>query len=117
METVTPLQQVPETHDREIIPAHPTEQIVLQIEEIPSLDVFYSPNHKVVVKRIKRRGMDDTVSKLTNESVDVLWKDPLADHTENLTKLAQLVGEYATATIENATEVQLLLKQREDKVQ
>lgn len=82
METFTPLQQVPETHDREIILAYPTEQIVLQVEEIPSLDIFYSPSHKAVVKR----RIDETVSDLTNESVEVLWKDPLVDPTKHLTK-------------------------------
>ena len=88
VETITPLQQVPETHDREIIPDYPTENIVLQVEEIPSLDIFYSPSHKAVVKRRNMRRIDETVSDLRNESVDILWKDPLADPTKNLTKLS-----------------------------
>ena len=60
--------------------------------------------------------MDDTVSSLTNESVDILWKDPLADPTKHLTKLSQFAGAYATATIDKATEVQYLLKQIEEKI-
>lgn len=63
------------------------------------------------------RRIDDSVSNLTNESVDVLWKDPLVDPTEHLTKLSQFAGEYATATVDKATEVKILLKQKEDKIQ
>ena len=51
-----------------------------------------------------------------DESVDVLWKDPLVDPTEHLTK-SQFAGAYVTATIDKATEVQLLLKQKQDKFQ
>ena len=90
---------------------------MLQIEEIPSLNIFYSPSHKVVVKRSKRRRIDDTVSDLTNESIDVLWKDPLADPTEHLTKLSQFARANATATIDKATEVKMLLKKKEDIIQ
>ena len=32
----------------EIIPKDPSDQIVLQIEDIPPLDVFYSPKHRDV---------------------------------------------------------------------
>lgn len=34
----------------EIIPKSPSDQIILQVEEIPPLDVFYSPKHRAVVK-------------------------------------------------------------------
>ena len=88
METVNPLQQVLETHDWEIIPAYTIEMIVVQVEEIPSLEIFYSPSYKDVVKRNKRRRTDETVSNLTDELVDVLWKDSLDDPTEHLTKLS-----------------------------
>ena len=46
-----PEEKNPEDQDVEIIPEHPTGQIVLKIEEIPPLDVFYSPKHKAVVKK------------------------------------------------------------------
>lgn len=36
--------------EAEIIPKDPSGKIILQIEEIPPLDVFYSPKHKAVVK-------------------------------------------------------------------
>ena len=67
VETVNPLQRVPAMHDKEIILAYSTDQIVLQIEDIPSLDIFYSPSYKAVVKRNKRRRIDETTSKPTNE--------------------------------------------------
>ena len=72
MKIVNPLQRVPAMHDKEIIPAYPIDHIVLQIEDIPSLDIFYSPSYKVVVKRNKRRIINETTSKPTDESVDVL---------------------------------------------
>ena len=42
---------LPGSKEVEIIPTDPSDQIILQIEEIPPLHVFYSPRHKVVVKR------------------------------------------------------------------
>lgn len=42
---------VTNTQDIEVIPTFPTSKIVLKIEEIPPLDILYSPTHKVVVKR------------------------------------------------------------------
>ena len=92
-------------HDKEIISAYPTDQIVLQIEDIPSLDIFYSPSYKVVVKRNKRRRIDETNPKSTDESIDVLWKDSSDDPTKHLTKLSQYAGAYATATVDKAIEV------------
>ena len=35
----------------EHIPITPTSEIILRIEEISPLDVFYSPQHKAVMKR------------------------------------------------------------------
>ena len=41
---------LPKSKETEIIPKDPSGEIILQIEEIPPLDVFYSPKHKAVVK-------------------------------------------------------------------
>ena len=49
--------------------------------------------------------------------MDVLWKDPTTDPTENLTKLSQITGAYASATIDKASEVRLLLNEKEDQIQ
>jgi len=54
----------------EIIPKYPSSEITLSIEEIPPLDVFYSPKHRVVVKRQrKKRKIDQASTKVPqNES-------------------------------------------------
>ena len=44
------------------------------------------------------------------QQLGVLWQDPTTDPTENLTKLSQIAGAYASATIDKASEVQQLLK-------
>ena len=45
----------------EIIPKDQSDEIVLHIEEIPSLDVFYNPKHRAVVKRQrKKRRLDQS---------------------------------------------------------
>ena len=51
VETFNPLQQFPESHDQEIIPAYPTEQKFLKVEEIHSLEIFYIPSYKAIVNR------------------------------------------------------------------
>ena len=74
----------------------------MKIEEIPPLDVFYNPNNKSVVKIRKRRRIDESVTSLDNESVDVVWKDSFSNPTKHLTKLSKFVGAYATSTIDKA---------------
>ena len=37
------------------IPITPSTKIMLKIEEIPLLDVFYSPQHKAVVRRQRKK--------------------------------------------------------------
>ena len=94
--TVTETEHIPITHSSEI---------VLNIEDIPPLDVFYSPQYKAVVrKQRKKRKLQSTIS--TNaKQLDVLWKDPTSNPTENLTKLSQITGAYASASIDKASEV------------
>ena len=104
-------------HDKEIILAYSTYQIVLQIEDIPSLDIFYSPSYKVIVKRNKRWRIDETTSKPIDESGYVLWIDSFDDPTEHLTKLSQDAGAYATPIVDKATKLRVLLKQKEARAQ
>lgn len=65
----------PKTKETEIIPKDPTREIVLQIEEIPPLDVFYSPKHKAVVKRQRKRRRADQPSPFPELTVtgNVVW--------------------------------------------
>lgn len=41
--------------DVEIIPKSPSDEIVLHLEKILPLDVFYIPKHSVVIKRQKEK--------------------------------------------------------------
>ena len=98
--------------EKEHIPITPSAELVLKIEEIPPLDIFYSLQHKAVVrKKIKKRKLESVLS-TDAEQLDVLWKDPTTDPIENLTKLSQITGAYASATIDKASEVRLLLNEK-----
>ena len=58
-----PKEKEIEDQDVEIIPEHPTNEIILKVEEIPPLDIFYNPKHKYVVrKQRKRRRIDQDPS-------------------------------------------------------
>jgi len=50
-----------------------------------------------------------------NEPMDIVWKDSPIDPSENLTRLSQFAGAYATTTIDKATKVKMLLKERKNK--
>ena len=47
--------------------------------------------------------------------MDIVWKDSPIDPSENLTRLSQFAGAYATTTIDKATKVKMLLKERKNK--
>ena len=50
--------------DMEIILENPSDEIILHVEEIPPLDVFHNPKHKVVVKRQRKKRKFDQSSLL-----------------------------------------------------
>ena len=57
----------PITHkDVEIIPENSSDEIFLHVEQRPPLDVFYSPKHRVVVKRQKKNRKVDQSPLLTS---------------------------------------------------
>ena len=41
--------------ETEQIPVTPSSKIVLNVEDIPPLDVFYSPKYKAVVKKQRKK--------------------------------------------------------------
>ena len=45
------MEKIVGTQDVELIPATLTLEIILRIEEIPPLYVFYSPAHNAIIKR------------------------------------------------------------------
>lgn len=104
--------------EREIIPKNPLGEITLNIEEIPLLDVFYSTKHRVVVKRQrKKREINQTSSKAPqSEIMNVIWKDSKVNPSEDLTKLSQFAGAYTASTIDKATEVNQLIKEKDKKI-
>jgi len=59
----------PISQDVEVITRDPSDQIVLQVEEIPPLDVFYSPKHRAVVKHSKKRRRLDQPSIFPEQTV------------------------------------------------
>ena len=101
-----------------LIPATPTLEIILRIEEIPPLDVFYSPTQKVFVKRQRKKIKLDVAAITTpnNEPIDIVWKNSPMDPFENVTRMSQFAGAYATTTIDKVIEVQMLLKEKEQNI-
>ena len=98
----------------EIIPKGPSDQITLLVEDIPPLNVFYSPKHKAVVKRSRKRQRIDQPSLFPEQSLtgNVVWREKL-DPSDDLTKLSQYAGASSAATIDKASEVAVLLKTKD----
>ena len=103
--------------ETEHIPISPSSELVLKIEEIPPLDIFYSPQHKAVVRKQRKKRKLGSALSHDAEQLDILWKYPTTDPTENLTKLSQITGAYAYAAIDKASEVRQLLNEKEDQIQ
>ena len=74
--------------DMEHILVTPSYELILKIEEIPPLDIFYSPQHKVVVRRQRKKIKLENVLCHDAGKLDVLWQDPTTNPTETLTKLS-----------------------------
>jgi len=99
--------------DIEIIPENPTEKIVLQIEEIPPPNVFYNLEHRAIVKRRRNKRKIYQTPLLTPqaEMMNVVWKAEV-NPSEDLTKLSQYARAYTTVTMDKASEVSHLLKEK-----
>lgn len=89
------------------------------MEEIPPLQVFYSPKHRVVVKRQRKRRRIEPSSTVIPSDIpmDIVWKDTQTDPSENLTKFSQFTGAYASATIDKVAEVRKLIREKEERIQ
>jgi len=107
----------PKLKETKIIPKDPSGEIILQVEEIPPLDVFYNPKHKVVVKRHRKRRRADQPSLFPELTVtgNVVWKEEF-DPSDDLTKLSQYAGAYSAATIDKASKVSSLLKAKDQDI-
>ena len=102
----------------EIIPKHPTEEIVLKVEDIPPLDIFYSPKHRDVFRKQRKRKRTDQESLSTSqvELMNIVWKNTKVNPSEDLTKLSQYAGAYSAATIDKAFEVTQMMKQKDVQI-
>lgn len=110
-------EQATKSQHTEIIPALPTSKIVLKVTEIPPFDVFYSPLHKAIVRRQRRRKRVDTPEfPPRNKLMGVVWKDIHFNPAENLTRLSQFIVGYASAIMDKATEVSTLLRKNEKRI-
>jgi len=92
--------------DVEMIPENPSDEIVLHVEEIPPLYVFYSPKHKNVIKRQRKKRKLDQSSLLPAqmEITNVVWREKV-NPSKDLTKLSQYAGEYTATTMDKASQV------------
>lgn len=110
-------EQGTSSQNMEIIPPLPTSKIILKVIEIPHLDVFYSPLSKDVVRRQRKRRRVETLKiPPGNEPIHIVWMDIPSNLHENLTRLSQFTGAYATATMHKGIEVYILLREREEKI-
>lgn len=98
----------------EIILENPFNEIIIHVEEIPPLDVFHNAKHRAVVNRQRKKRKLDQSSLLPAqmEITNVIWREevnPSKDHT----KLSQYAGAYSAATMDKASEVSNLLKEKD----
>lgn len=49
------IETVSNALETEHIPISPSSEIMLKLEDIPTLDVFYSPRHKAVVRKQRKK--------------------------------------------------------------
>ena len=78
------------------------------------MDVFYNPKHRAVVKRQRKRRRIDQPSLFPEQTVttNVVWKEEF-NPSDDLTKLSQYVVAYSAATMDKASEVSNLLKEKD----
>lgn len=102
----------------EKIPENPSSEIILNIEEIPLLNVFYSPKHRVLVKRQrKKRKIYQVLATISQDEYrNVIWKDSEVDPFKDFSKLSQFAGAYTVATIDKETKVNKLIKEKYQKI-
>ena len=89
----------------------------MQVEDIPPWDVFYSPKHKAVIKQQRKRRRIDQPSLFPEQTVtaNVVWKEEF-NPSDDLTKLSQYAGAYSAATMDKASEVSNLLKEKDQAI-
>lgn len=89
----------------------------MHVEEIPLLDVFYSPKHGAVVKRQRKKRKIDHSPLLTSqvEMMNVVWREEV-NPSKDLTKISQYAGAYTMTIMDKASEVSNLLKEKDQVI-
>lgn len=107
-----------QTMDKEVILIVPTSEIILKVEEILYLNIFCSLEHHDVVSWHKKKRRMEHSQELLPRSIplDVVWKYYQANSFHELAKLSKYVWAYAMTTIFKATEVQQLVKEKDEKI-
>lgn len=103
----------------EVILAFLTSEVTLNVEENCPLDIFYNSQHTMVVKRGRKKiKLEKSQSSIPIKiySFEVLWNGSSTTPSEELGKLTQFTGAYASTTIDKATKFQELLKEKEETV-
>ena len=61
----------------DIIPEHPSEEYVLRVEDIPPVDIVYSPKHRAIVRKQRKRRRIDQGPLATPqvELMNIVWKN------------------------------------------
>jgi len=110
-------EQATTTQQTEIIRTLSTSEIILKVTEILPPDVFYSPLHKVVVKRQRKRKRVETPELPPgNVPMDIFWRDIPFNPTALANGLSQFMGEYAMSTMEKDTQFYTLLREKEERI-
>lgn len=101
----------------EIIPENTSDEIFLHIEEIPLSDVFYSPKHRAIIERERKKRKIDHSPLLTSqmEMMNAVSREEV-NPSKNLTKHSQHDKAYTTATMDKASEVSNLLKEKDHAI-
>ena len=87
------------------------------MEDIPPLDVFYSPKHRAVIKRQRKRRRIDQPFLFPEQTItaNVVWNEEF-DLSDDLTKVSQYAGAYSTTTMDKASKVSNLLKEKDQGI-
>ena len=68
-------------------------------------------------QRKRRRTKPSLVVIPRDITMDIVWKDTPIDPSENLTKLSQFAGAYASSMIDKEAKVGQLVREKEERIQ
>lgn len=84
----------------------------IEIEYIPPLDFYFSPQKNVVIKRIKEKRR----TKETKVPPHVVWDGSQLNEDKLFQELAHSIKVYANASVYHVTRMVEILKQKDSKI-